>query len=128
MVVQQLEMVIVKLVVLQELNIFYTYHLKNVLNKLAETKKTSLHLLQENYFVMSDLVLLEMMPMLVKHVKLIKDIIVHLKIWVLVLMAHNVLLVLTLFVWIVQMIYAKNAQMVIMHKIINVKNVMMHVN
>jgi hypothetical protein len=69
-----------------------------------------------------------MMPMLVKHVKLIKDIIVHLKIWVLVLMAHNVLLVLTLFVWIVQMIYAKNAQMVIMHKIINVKNVMMHVN
>ena len=98
MVVLVLEMVNVKFVAHQELNIFYMGHLKNVLNKLAEIKKTSLHLLQENYFVMLDLLLLEQMLMVVKHVRFKKDIFVQQKIGEQILMVHNVSLVLTLIV------------------------------
>ena len=57
MVVLVLEMEIVKLVVLQALNILNTYLLTNVLNKCVATMRTSLHLLLVNYFVMSDQVL-----------------------------------------------------------------------
>ena len=59
MVVLVLEMLIVKPVVLQELNIFYMYLLANVLSKRVVTVKTSLHLLLANYFVMLDQLLLE---------------------------------------------------------------------
>ena len=59
MVVLVLEMLYVKFVVLQELNILNTYLLADVLYKRVVTMKTSLHLLVVNYFVMSDQVLQE---------------------------------------------------------------------
>ena len=58
--VQDLEMVIVKLVVLPDkLSINYMLHLENVLLQNVETKRTSSLLFLENYFVMLDLLQLE---------------------------------------------------------------------
>ena len=79
MVVLVLEMLIVKSVVLLQLNIFYMDHLADVLNKLVVTMRTSLPLSQEKYFVMSDQVQQEYRQMPVKIVKFKKDISVLLK-------------------------------------------------